>query len=141
MYSIFTQHYFDNCAPNDPYCKYIITDQYYACNFLIENEGGQMFYHGIHNEELIDIEVTSDGIQKEKYLKDPEYHIKGMYVIMDLTEEEQDYNHNICLIDDIIKIHKYLSEPYNFYRRMIIYIVTNEFDTTFCPMWVLSDEF
>jgi hypothetical protein len=138
MYSVFTHHYFDNCDKNTDHCVYSLQDQFDACQHLLDGEGGQMFYYGVHDTELINIEIKSNGTQVEKSYINHKYQFKGLYVIVDLMNEEIEYNNEMCMVDDIIKIHTYLSEPHNFYRKMLIYILLNENKSSFCPMWVLS---
>jgi hypothetical protein len=139
MYSVFTRYYFDTCDKNTEQCEYLLYDQFDACQHLLNNEGGQMFYYGTYNNNLINIEIKSNGVQVEKSLINLGYTFKGMYVIMDLIEEEKEYNNTMCMADDIIRIHTYSFEPNNFYRKMMIYILINDDKTSFCPLWILSD--
>jgi len=139
MYSIFTQNYFDNCNTKEEHCLYSLYDQDYACNYLINNEGGSLYYHGVHNDEIISVEISGDGNQNETFILNRDYTIKGMYVILDLTEDEINYNHGICSSTDMIRTYQYASEPFNFYRKMDIYVVTNDTDVSFCPLWHLHN--
>ena len=137
MYSTFTQTYFDNCDKNDLYCEYSLNDQYKTCKYFLENDGGHLYFHGTHKNELLNIEVGGDGTQYEKYISNHEYIIRGVYIIFDLSNEEK-YENEIFFSEDTIKIYKYVSEPFNFYRQMYINILTNNSETSFCPIWVFN---
>jgi len=142
MYSLFTQSYFNNCHNynmNDKYCNYDLYNQELACHHAVENEGGQLYYHGIYTDEYMDIEILGNGAQQSGRKINRIYEIKGMYIIQDLTDDEKLNNHNLCMNNDYLKIFKYTREPTNFYRKMIIYILINDNKTQFCPIWILQD--
>jgi hypothetical protein len=141
MYSLFTQSYFNNCDKSDPYCVSNLYDQEIACQHAISSEGGQMYYHGVYTDEYMNVEIFGNGGQREGHKINRIYEIKGMYVIQDLTDDEQQSKHAICLNNDYIKTHKYINEPTNFYRKMMIYILMNENSASFCPIWSLHDHF
>lgn len=138
MYSTFTQNYFDNCDKNTLYCQYDLYDQYNTCKYVLETEGGQLYFHGVYENEIINIEIGSDGSQYQKYVLNNEYSIRGMYIISDLSDEEK-YESEICFSEDTIKIYKYVSEPFNFYRRMFLNILNMENNSSFCPVWILNN--
>jgi hypothetical protein len=142
MYSLFTQSYFNNCHNyniDDKYCKYDLYNQENACHHALENEGGQLYYHGVYTDEYVDMKLFSDGAQRSGPKINRIYEIKGMYIIQDLTDDEKLNNHNLCMNNDYLKIFKYTREPTNFYRRMIIYILINDDQIQFCPIWLLQD--
>jgi hypothetical protein len=142
MYSLFTQSYFNNCEDydvDDKYCKYDLYNQESACHHAIESEGGQLYYHGIYTDEYMDIELFSNGAQRAGRKINRIYEIKGMYIIQDLTDDEKLNKHEHCVNNDFIKTYKYKSEPSNFYRRMILYILINNDQIQFCPIWLLNN--
>jgi hypothetical protein len=138
MYSTFTQNYFDNCDKNTPYCQYDLYDQYDTCKYVLENEGGNLYFYGLYKNELINILIGSDGTQSHKYVLNNEYSISGVYIISDLSNDEK-YESEICFSEDTIKVYKYVSEPFNFYRRMFLNILSTDNETSFCPVWVLNN--
>ena len=142
MYSLFTQSYFNNCQNydvDDKYCKYNLYNQEIACHHAIENEGGQLYYHGVYTDEYMNMEILGNGAQREGRKINRIYEIKGMYIIQDLTEDEKINKHGHCVNNDFIKTFKYTREPTNFYRRMIIYILINDDQVHICPIWLFQD--
>jgi hypothetical protein len=142
MYSLFTQSYFNNCENynvDDKYCNYDLYNQEIACHHALESEGGQLYYHGVYTDEYMDMEIFSNGAQRVGRKINRIYEIKGMYIIQDLTDDEKLNKHENCVNNDFIKIYKYRSEPINFYRRMILYILINNDQIQFCPIWLLNN--
>jgi hypothetical protein len=139
MYSLFTQSYFNNCNVNDKYCKYDLYNQEIACHHALENEGGQLYYHGIYTDEYMNMEILSDGYQRAGRKINRIYEIKGMYIIQDLTDDEKLNKHEHCVNNNFIKTYKYSHEPINFYRKMIIYLLINDDHVQFCPIWLLNN--
>jgi len=137
MYSLFTQSYFNNCLDSDPYCNYNLYDQEIACHHALKHEGGQLYYHGVYTDEYIDMEIMGNGNQRESRKINRIYEIKGMYIIQDLTNDEKLKKHRMCTNENYIKTYKYSSEPSNFYRKMMIYILLNNNTNIkqFCPLW------
>jgi len=140
VYSMFTQSYFKNCNHNSSFCSYNVYEQEKACKHVLETEEGQIYYHGLYTDELVNYEVESNGNFREIHQINRIYTIQGLYVLMDISTEKNGINTN-CITDSLIKQHNYEYEPYNFYRKMMIYINTdNQNYQVFCPIWELKEK-
>jgi len=152
MYSLFTKSYFERCHNyNDKNCDYDIEDQEIACikyildtpnsneypsNFKVKR---QLYYYGIYNNQLYDFIINSDGYTYELNKYGAKYETKGIYVIEDLIDPNLDLSFDISNYN--FKFHKYVDEPSDFHRRMMLYLTTYNNKSIFCPYWEIKPEY
>jgi len=155
MYSLFTKSYFERCHNyDDPHCAYTIEDQEIACKKYMEEKPKQneypnhikikrqLYYYGIHNNQLYDFVVESDGNTYELNKHNTQYQTKGLYIIEDLIYPDDDISPDVSLHGDIsscnFKFYNYVNEPQDFHRRMMLYLLKYENNTIFCPYWEIK---
>ena len=140
MYSRFTQSYFERCYNyNDPNCIYDLNEQEYACKIYINdninnpNVSHKLYYYGVYNDQLDSYLIDKYGLSYKISTIDRKYETQGVYVIENLISDEE----NMCSLDKN-DAYSYVSEPEDFHRRMMLYLITTDNKTIACPYWVLN---
>jgi hypothetical protein len=135
IFSIYTKNYFARCnITTDPNCEYDIEEQETACKQYIDdhqnNNTYKMYYYGVYynySYNMIDYIILHDRIRQLKY--NIKYETIGIYVIENINNTD-------------IEIYKNTfnsSEPDNFYRQMMLYLIPGLEKTTFCPYWTIRN--
>jgi hypothetical protein len=152
MYSLFTKSYFERCHNyNDPNCNYSIEEQEMACNkYMVDLPNHydyphnaiitrNLYYYGTYNNPILNFVIKSDGTVFRLNKHDTIYETTGMYIIEDVTYSD-DYietDSSSCNF----KLHTYDDEPYDFHRKMMLYVVEYQNRTVFCPYWEIKKDY
>ena len=149
MYTLFTQTHFYNQKLHYHNYNNSIQDIEFACNkYMIQkpeiNEypynikiHRQLYYYGIYKNIVY---YNLMGIQGSEFTLDRtniQFEIKGMYIIEDLLYDELEIYHK----NKTVKLYPYVSEPNDFYRKMMLYMIQNDNKFIYCPLWVMKDNF
>lgn len=155
MYSLFTKSYFERCHNyNDINCDYNIKDQEIACiKYILDTPNPneypsnikvkrQLYYYGTYNNHLYDFIIKSDGYIYELNKYGARYQTKGLYIIEDLVHSDSElFGESYDQSYSNYKFNKYIVEPYDFHRRMMLYLTIYNNKTIFCPYWELKPNY
>ena len=140
MYSLFTQSYFERCHNyNDPNCNYDLDDQEKACKiYMNDNHNNpdishKLYYYGAYNDQIDSYLIDNEGLSYKINTIDRIYDTHGVYVIENLNSDE----YNMCSLDKN-DAYTYISEPDDFHRQMMLYLIITGNKTIACPYWILK---
>lgn len=152
MYSSFTKSYFERCHNyNDPNCEYDLEDQEEACQiYMVDMPKNHeyppnvevkrtIYYYGTYNNQLSNYMVNSDGTVYKLNKADTVYETKGMYIVEDLIRSDDHLDTDVSSCK--FKLHKYQSEPDDFHRKMMLYVVPVRNKIIFCPYWEMKPDY